>query len=171
MKEKLKFIIPNIITTLRFLLALFFPIIFLNGYINLAIIIFIVAAISDSIDGFLARKWKIESKYGQCIDPIADKLLSGLALLILTITNFSFLLFIFILELIIIIININLYIKRKNIYVTRWGKIKTIILFSTILIGIIATVNNNFIFALYLFVIISAILQTFTIYSYSINQK
>lgn len=38
-------------------------------------VLFIVAALSDALDGHLARKWKVESKFGRIMDPFADKLL------------------------------------------------------------------------------------------------
>jgi CDP-diacylglycerol---glycerol-3-phosphate 3-phosphatidyltransferase len=37
--------------------------------------IFIIAALTDALDGHLARKWKVESKFGRIMDPMADKLL------------------------------------------------------------------------------------------------
>ena len=41
----------------------------------LALILFIAAALTDWLDGHLARKWKIESDFGRLFDPLADKLL------------------------------------------------------------------------------------------------
>lgn len=40
-----------------------------------AIVLFLIAAITDLLDGYLARKWKQETKLGACLDPLADKLL------------------------------------------------------------------------------------------------
>lgn len=37
--------------------------------------LFIIAALTDALDGHLARKWKVESKFGRVMDPFADKLL------------------------------------------------------------------------------------------------
>lgn len=74
---------PNLLTMLRLLLAgLFFLV--LNWYrypdtYPLALwgagIIFILAAISDALDGYLARKWKAESIFGRIMDPFCDKVL------------------------------------------------------------------------------------------------
>ena len=41
----------------------------------LALILFVAAALTDWLDGHLARKWKIESDFGRLFDPLADKLL------------------------------------------------------------------------------------------------
>ena len=40
-----------------------------------AFVIFVVAASTDWVDGFLARRWKVESRWGAILDPIADKIL------------------------------------------------------------------------------------------------
>ena len=41
----------------------------------LALLLFVAAALTDWLDGHLARKWKIESDFGRLFDPLADKLL------------------------------------------------------------------------------------------------
>jgi CDP-diacylglycerol--glycerol-3-phosphate 3-phosphatidyltransferase len=70
--------IPNIITLARICLT---PVIallpFISGYWPkvIAFVIFLVAAISDAIDGYLARRYGQVSELGQLLDPIADKLL------------------------------------------------------------------------------------------------
>jgi len=45
----------------------------------LALILFVAAALTDWLDGHLARKWKIESDFGRLFDPLADKLLVAVA--------------------------------------------------------------------------------------------
>jgi cardiolipin synthase len=57
------------------------------GYGTLALIVFVVAGVTDGIDGFLARRFKQESELGTIIDPIADKLLMTTAFIILTLPN------------------------------------------------------------------------------------
>ncbi len=47
----------------------------------MAFLVFVAAAVTDFLDGFLARKWKVESRFGRLIDPIADKFLLGFPLL------------------------------------------------------------------------------------------
>jgi CDP-diacylglycerol---glycerol-3-phosphate 3-phosphatidyltransferase len=75
--------LPNALTVLRLLLAgAFF--LALNQFrypevgvwwANLAILIFIAAAASDWIDGWLARRWHVESTFGRVMDPFVDKVL------------------------------------------------------------------------------------------------
>ena len=67
--------IPNIITTLRLLLAV--PIYFFiyHGNEIIALVLFAVAGLSDWFDGFLARKFDWTSSFGKIVDPLADKVL------------------------------------------------------------------------------------------------
>ena len=78
--------LPNILTISRIIVI---PVIFLSIYIHsyfwslLAAILFIVAAITDYFDGYLARARHQTSAFGRLLDPIADKLLVVSALLII----------------------------------------------------------------------------------------
>ena len=67
--------LPNILTILRIILIL--PIIFLLESKNITAVwyLIIVAGITDYLDGFFARKYNLESKYGSIIDPLADKII------------------------------------------------------------------------------------------------
>jgi CDP-diacylglycerol--glycerol-3-phosphate 3-phosphatidyltransferase len=80
--------IPNTLTVLRLAAAPGVAIMFL--YFNrpwadwFALILFSVAALTDWLDGYLARAWKQESKFGAMLDPIADKAMVIIALLVIT---------------------------------------------------------------------------------------
>ena len=67
--------IPNILTISRIVLAPVFFILFIYNYYYLALACFCFASITDFLDGFLARKFNIVSKFGQLYDPLADKIL------------------------------------------------------------------------------------------------
>ena len=84
----MRWTIPNTLTFLRLLAAPCLPIMFLYFHRPLAdwfaLTLFISAAITDYFDGYLARLWKQESKFGAMLDPIADKAMVVIALLIIT---------------------------------------------------------------------------------------
>ena len=44
--------------------------------------IFLIAGITDQVDGFLARRWHVESAFGKIADPLADRLMIGIAVLL-----------------------------------------------------------------------------------------
>jgi len=80
--------IPNTLTLLRLLAAPGVAVMFL--YFNrpwadwLALTLFIGAAITDWFDGYLARLWKQESRFGAMLDPIADKAMVVIAIMVIT---------------------------------------------------------------------------------------
>ncbi|MBL4751827.1 MAG: CDP-diacylglycerol--glycerol-3-phosphate 3-phosphatidyltransferase [Amylibacter sp.] len=80
--------VPNILTVIRLFAAPGVAIMFLyfarpwaDWY---AMTLFILAAITDFFDGYLARKWGQESRFGAMLDPIADKAMVVIALLVIT---------------------------------------------------------------------------------------
>lgn len=79
--------LPNILTILRIALVPVFAIVLWGDPSNsdrvLAFAIFCIAGISDGLDGYIARKFNAGSDFGRMLDPIADKILVGVALMIL----------------------------------------------------------------------------------------
>src|ERR1700743_2087702 len=76
--------LPNALTILRILLVPVFAVAFvMPGDVArvVAILVFALAAISDWLDGFAARKLKAGSDFGRMLDPIADKVLVAVALM------------------------------------------------------------------------------------------
>lgn len=67
--------LPNLITGLRLLLIPPFLWALLQGAHGTALLLFVVAGISDALDGFLARRFYWHSRLGAVLDPVADKLL------------------------------------------------------------------------------------------------
>jgi len=84
----MKWTIPNILTVLRLLAAPGVAVMFL--YFQrpwadwFALALFISAAVTDFFDGYLARLWKQESKFGAMLDPIADKAMVVIAIMVIT---------------------------------------------------------------------------------------
>ena len=78
--------IPNILTLLRILLIPFFFVVYVidaNWSNQVATVIFVVAAITDWLDGYLARRLNQYTTFGAFLDPVADKLIVATALVLL----------------------------------------------------------------------------------------
>ena len=78
------FNVPNIISYFRILVAPFFLIFFISDnetLVLISIILFVLGAFSDWLDGWYARKFNQTSKWGIFIDPLADKILNSTAFL------------------------------------------------------------------------------------------
>ncbi|MEO8647674.1 MAG: CDP-alcohol phosphatidyltransferase family protein [Acidobacteriota bacterium] len=79
--------IPNLLTFLRMALIPVFASLLFYGYSGAALAVFVIAGISDGIDGFVARRFGQESELGTILDPVADKLLMTTAFIVLTMPN------------------------------------------------------------------------------------
>lgn len=80
--------LPNFITLLRLAALPFFLYAISQGRFGIALVLFVSAGISDGIDGYLARRFDMQSALGAYLDPIADKLLLMSSYLFLTIPSF-----------------------------------------------------------------------------------
>lgn len=132
--------IANKISTFRILSVPFFIACLLyyapeRAYLrDLALVIFVLGVISDGLDGFIARKAKIQSKAGLILDPLGDKLLLMSAFIFLSPMSrleLEFPLWVsFIVisrDLIIIMGAVVIYMVKQSIdvYPTKWGKLTT----------------------------------------------
>lgn len=75
---------PNLLTIIRLCLAPFLVSCILENRFEIAFILFVIAGITDGLDGFLARVLKQGTTLGQYLDPIADKLLLSTLFVVLT---------------------------------------------------------------------------------------
>jgi len=92
----MKIKIPNILTIGRIIIVPFFVIsFFLPGFYGeiIPFLLFLLASFTDFLDGLLARLYREESKLGELLDPIADKIIVSAALILLvmneTIQNYE----------------------------------------------------------------------------------
>ena len=69
------FTIPNLLTLGRLLLVPCFLVVSMRGMYVTAFVLFVSAAVTDILDGMIARRWNLRSKFGALFDPAADKLL------------------------------------------------------------------------------------------------
>ncbi len=78
--------LPNALTVARLVVIPVYAALILrceHGYSWAAAILFGLAGVTDQIDGFLARRWHVESAFGKIADPLADRLLIDVAVLLL----------------------------------------------------------------------------------------
>jgi CDP-diacylglycerol--glycerol-3-phosphate 3-phosphatidyltransferase len=79
--------LPNAITIARFLMIPAFVALMVahDGRSWPAAILFGAAGASDQVDGFLARRWRVESEFGKYADPLADRLMIDVAIILLVV--------------------------------------------------------------------------------------
>lgn len=84
----MRWTLPNILTLMRLIAAPAVPLMFLYFHRPwadwAALALFLVAAITDWFDGYLARAWQQESRFGAAMDPIADKAMVVIAIVVIT---------------------------------------------------------------------------------------
>jgi cardiolipin synthase len=80
--------VPNLITTIRIILAPVFVIYLINDQFQPALVVFLMCAVSDGLDGMVARLMNQRSKLGAYLDPLADKLLLVAAFVTLSIRGY-----------------------------------------------------------------------------------
>lgn len=162
--------LPNIITTLRFaLIPLFIKIFFssLERSLLYSILIFLLAGITDILDGYVARKYNIITKWGQAMDPLADKLMQLTVLVCFTIKQFIPLWVIIIYgikEFLMIFGGIFLYAKKDKMVLpaNSYGKLATVVFYIAIL-----AVAFNFAYAK-LLIIIAVLFALYAFVQYAV---
>ena len=126
--------IPNILTIGRIIIVPFFVLAFyLPGFYGdlTACVLFVIASFTDFLDGMLARMMEEESKLGELLDPIADKIIVATALILLvmsgTIRHYEVIAAIIILTREILISGLREFLARGRIKlpVTNLAKLKT----------------------------------------------
>lgn len=165
--------LPNKITILRVILIPFFVFFMLADTVPnaryIAAVIFIIASLTDTLDGYLARKYQLVSNFGKFMDPLADKLLVCSALVcfvalpdnpmpawvVIVIISRDF-----------IISGFRLVASDAGVVIAAswWGKIKTVVqmLMSILLIvnfdgEIIDTIELVFIYAALILTVVSLV--------------
>ena len=132
----MKLQIPNILTIGRIIIVPIFVLtFFIPGFFGdlIPFFLFVIASFTDYLDGLLARLFKEESKLGELLDPIADKILVAAALILLVmngvIKNYEVIAAIIILTREILISGLREFLAKGSItmQVTSLSKLKTFI--------------------------------------------
>ncbi len=144
--------IPNILTIGRIIIVPIFVItFFIPGLFGdlIPFFLFVLASFTDYLDGLLARLFKEESKLGELLDPIADKILVAAALILLvmngTIKNYEVIAAIIILTREILISGLREFLAKGKIpmQVTSLSKLKTFIQMTSIAILLTGDSGNK----------------------------
>ena len=179
----MKIKIPNILTIGRIILVPIFVITFyIPGFLGdlIPFFIFLLASFTDFLDGVLARLYKEESKLGELLDPIADKIIVAAALILLvmdgTIRNYEVIAAIIILTREILISGLREFLAKGKIKlpVSNLSKLKTVLQMVSIALLLSGDTGNKIInFQDYnaqtigiIFLWLSAALTLFTAYDY-----
>ena len=126
-------VLPNQLTILRIILTPIFLVLFLTGepvLIQIAYMVFIIAAITDWYDGWLARKFNYITEWGKFMDPLADKILTAtafIAFVIIGMLQLWMVLLIIIRDLIITLLRVYADYRKVSFMTSRTAQIKTFI--------------------------------------------
>ena len=146
--------IPNILTIGRIIIVPIFVLaFFLPGFFGdlIPFFLFILASFTDYLDGLLARLFKEESKLGELLDPIADKIIVAAALILLVmngiIKNYEVIAAIIILTREILISGLREFLARASVsmQVTSLSKLKTFLQMLSIAILLTGESGNKII--------------------------
>lgn len=178
--------LPNKLTIFRILLVPVIVFILLSNFIPLdfqmrryiATFIFVVASVTDAVDGHIARKYNLHTNFGKFMDPLADKILVisiMIALMIMkdALVNLSAFVVIIIISREFFVTGFRILAAEQNIIIAAsfWGKIKTIVqMFMVILL----LLNINNIFLIYIskiLIFLSVVLTIVSAIDYTYKNK
>lgn len=137
--------IPNWLCFLRIALIPVFSVLFIKEQYIAAFILMIIAAVTDLLDGKIARKYNMVSNLGKMLDPIADKL-SQIAIVVILLVKFwtsfpmlKYVLFLFIFKELLMVLGGALLLTKgmRPVAAEMWGKVATTV-FYVFMIVIIA---------------------------------
>lgn len=161
-KKEIKRQIPNLLTLSRGLAPIVIIPAILFNKLFFVIILLIIFALTDFLDGKIARKYNLVSEFGVKLDAVCDKIFA-ISLIIPAIINHGIFIFNFVMEIAISYTNLLSYTKGNNPRSTIIGKIKTALLSLTLILSYIPNMNNLVIF---IFSLITIICQVITLIKY-----
>jgi phosphatidylglycerophosphate synthase len=160
--------IPNILTFLRIVITPIAIFLGIKGHYQILAIMCFIIAFTDFLDGKLARKWDVCSDFGAKLDAVADKILAFGLLIVLILKNNIFL-YLLLFEILISLFNIFSFIKTNLTESLLVGKIKTWILFITLILGLINVFFPKIHILMNIFICLSIIFQIISFIFYVRN--
>ncbi|MDF1536401.1 MAG: CDP-alcohol phosphatidyltransferase family protein [bacterium] len=138
--------LPNALTIIRILLVPLFLYKVIQGETVFAIVVYVTAAVTDGLDGFIAKAWKMQTKLGTFLDPLADKILvatSYLTLAVLEMIPLSLAITVLSRDIIIALGSLTIYLMKGDLTVRPHpvGKVTTFFQFLYILLVLSAAVQ------------------------------
>ena len=147
MKSKNVFTIPNVLSLIRILLVpvivwVYFDKNIANHYL-IALVLVFLSAITDVLDGIIARKFNLITDLGKILDPIADKLTQFVVVFCLA-CDYPLMIVVAVIifaKEILMLIGAVLFVKQGNEtpYARWWGKLTTVVLYTTMLLFILSS--------------------------------
>ncbi len=165
--------IPNVLTVIRFLLIPVFAYEYLQDYVVWATIILVLSGVTDVLDGYIARRYNLVTKWGVVFDPIADKLTQLTVAFCIAFKGVQIMWVAFALmlakELVLVCGGIKLYRKADVVVPANWfGKVATLF-FYFVFFMLILFENKITLEVKETMVIVALSLSIFALFSYVIN--
>lgn len=170
---------PNKLTIARVVMIPFFVAFLMYDIVGdagkwVALVIFIAASLTDTLDGYLARKYHLVTNFGKFMDPLADKLLVCSALICFTSTGkLAAWITIIIIAREFIISGFRLIAADNGIVIAAsyWGKFKTVSQMIMIILMIMDIQNEIFQGLITLFIVIAVALTVISLVDYIVKNK
>ncbi|MDL2206451.1 CDP-diacylglycerol--glycerol-3-phosphate 3-phosphatidyltransferase [Eubacteriales bacterium OttesenSCG-928-N13] len=148
--------LPNALTILRILMIPLFVWTYYCVSPVVAIVVYLLASITDFFDGYLARKWNQITNFGKLADPLADKLMTITLLVCLADTDYVawWLVIVMIAKELLMMIGALLMLRRKVVvYANMYGKVATVLFIVAIVlvfpwhpVNVMSTIGNILIY-------------------------
>jgi len=163
--------IPNILTFVRICLIPIFVWQFFSGNPIVAACLLILSGVTDVLDGYIARRYNLITKFGIVFDPVADKLTQLTAAFCIALGGYKpmwfVFAFIFIKELVFALGGIKLYRKSETVVMAKWyGKVATFVFYCSFFLFILFEESMSS-FIKYLVIIVALAFSALSLISYS----
>ncbi len=171
--------LPNKLTILRVIMIPFFLVFMLTDLMGtngkfIACALFVIASFTDFLDGYIARKNNLVTNFGKFMDPLADKLLVGAAIIsFVELDRLAAWIVIIIISREFIISGFRLVASDNGVVIAAsyWGKFKTVTQMIMIVLLILDFQNSVFILLENVFIYAALILTVVSLVDYMIKNK